>query len=179
MKQIGLTAALVLAAGCAAAQQPAPAAPSQPAPCSSEAYRQFDFWLGTWDVAAPDGTLAGRNQITAEEGGCLILERWTSASGGTGQSYNFYDPGTRMWRQVWVSAGAVIDYSGGLTRTGTMKLEGEIRYHTGTAFPFTGEWTLQADGTVRQHFEQFDPETDTWNPWFTGIYTKVDGAASD
>ena len=53
-----------------------------------------------------------------------------------------------------------------------MKLEGAIHYHAGGIFPFTGEWTLQEDGTVLQYFEQYDPEAETWNPWFTGIYTK-------
>ncbi len=144
-----------------------------PPPCSSEEYRAFDFWIGTWDVATPDGTHAGRNKITSEEGGCLILETWESAGGGTGQSYNFYDPGKKEWRQVWVSAGTVIDYSGGLTDSGSMKLEGTIHYHAGGEFLFSGEWTLLEDGTVRQRFEQYDPDSETWQPWFTGVYSRV------
>lgn len=166
MRFRGLAVAAFLLGGCATAQQPAD-------PCGDEEYRQFDFWLGTWDVTAADGSLAGLNQITSEERGCLIVERWLSASGQTGQSYNFYDPGTGKWRQIWISAGSVIDYSGGLTDSGSMKLEGEIRYHAGGQFPFTGEWTPLEDGTVRQHFEQFAPETETWEPWFTGIYSRV------
>ena len=171
MRGIYLAVSTLVLAACASAQSGQPEKP-----CSSEEYRQFDFWLGTWDVTTLDGQEAGRNVISSEEGGCLILERWSSASGGTGQSYNFYDPGTEKWRQVWVNAGSVIDYSGGLTDAGAMKLEGTIHYHAGGTFPFTGEWTLQADGTVRQHFEQFDPEEGTWNPWFTGIYKKVEDA---
>ena len=170
MRTVCMIAAAVIA-GCSTAQeQPAPA----PLPCSEDVYRQFDFWLGTWDVTTVTGAPAGRNVISAEEGGCLLLEQWTSVSGGTGQSYNFYDPGTQQWRQVWVSQGAVIDYSGGLTETGSMRLEGKIRYHAGGQFPFTGEWTPQEDGTVRQHFEQYDPDKETWTPWFTGIYTPVE-----
>ena len=80
---------------------------------------------------------------------------------------------TGKWRQVWVSAGLVIDYDGGLTDSGSMKLQGEITYHTtGQTAPFTGEWTLNDDGTVAQHFEQYDDTSDTWNVWFTGTYTK-------
>ena len=173
MRIVGFLIAALTFASCSTAQSSAPQAAAPP-PCSSDEYRQFDFWLGTWDVTTPDGTLAGRNVITSEEGGCLILETWSSANGGTGQSYNFFDPETEKWRQVWVNAGSVIDYSGGLTQSGSMKLEGQIHYHAGGAFPFTGEWTLQEDGTVRQHFEQYDPDTESWKPWFTGIYTKVD-----
>ena len=168
MRHLIVFAFIIMFAACATAQSPA----QQPL-CSSGEYKQFDFWIGTWDVTDLNGKTAGRNVITSEEAGCLILETWTSVSGSTGQSYNFYDPGTKTWRQLWVSAGAVIDYSGGLTVTGSMRLEGEIKYHSGATAPFTGEWTLQEDGTVRQHFEQFDAESNSWKPWFTGIYTKV------
>ena len=97
-----------------------------------------------------------------------------SVNGGTGQSYNYYDPARQKWRQVWVSSTAMIDYEGGLTETGSMKLEGTITYlaNAQTA-PFTGEWTLNENGTVRQYFEQYDAESDTWKPWFTGLYSPI------
>ena len=148
---------------------------AQPTPCGGEAFKQFDFWLGTWEVTTPDGNFAGENQITSEENGCLILERWQSADGGTGQSYNFYNPATEKWRQVWISQGGMIDYEGGLTESGSMKLEGTITYvATGQQAPFTGEWSLNEDGTVTQYFEQYDAETEQWNPWFSGLYTRKD-----
>ena len=147
-------------------------AATPPPPCSEDAFHDFDFWLGDWDVTTPDGTFAGNNKITSEENGCLVLETWTSVNGGTGQSYNHYNPVTEKWRQLWVSSGAIIDYEGGLTETGSMKLAGTITYITSlVTADFTGEWTPNEDGTVTQHFEQYDAETDQWNPWFTGLYT--------
>lgn len=143
--------------------------------CSEDAFKQFDFWLGTWEVTTPSGAVAGTNEITSEENGCLILETWTSATGGTGQSYNYYNPASEKWRQVWVSSGFVIDYEGGLTESGSMKLEGVITYTASKLeADFTGEWSLNQDGTVTQHFEQYDPEKDEWSTWFTGIYTKIE-----
>lgn len=146
-----------------------------PPPCSTEPYHQFDFWLGDWEVIAePNGTIAGFNSITREENGCLILERWESIGGGTGQSYNYYNPATQKWRQVWISQGAMIDYEGGLTESGSMKLLGTITYvATAQTAEFTGEWTPNDDGTVTQHFEQYDPEKDEWVVWFTGRYTRM------
>lgn len=153
--------------------KPSEAPEVPPSPCDSEGFHQFDFWLGDWEVTNTAGTLQGNNKVSSQEGGCLILEEWTSASGGTGQSYNFYDPVTELWRQVWVSKGIIIDYTGGLTDRGSMKLTGEITYHaSATTAPFTGEWTPNADGSVTQHFEQYDSDKDTWNVWFTGIYRK-------
>ena len=184
MYRLGTSAALFsLLAGCAVAQDSSPTTaaspPPPPPPCEDEAYHQFDFWVGEWSVtAAANGQFAGNNSITREEGGCLLLETWTSAGGTTGQSYNYYNPETNKWRQVWVSAGALIDYKGGLTETGSMKLTGTITYHgTSQSAPFTGEWTLNEDGTVTQHFEQYNAETDEWSAWFTGIYTRVEADA--
>jgi len=168
-----LLASLLATAASAAAQETAP-----PDPCGGEAFKQFDFWLGAWDVTTPDGTLAGENLITSEENGCLVLERWRSTGGGTGQSYNYFNPATEKWRQVWISQGGMIDYEGGLTETGSMKLEGTITYvGTGQQAPFTGEWTPNEDGTVTQYFEQYDAESDTWNPRFTGLYTRKEPEA--
>jgi hypothetical protein len=53
-----------------------------------------------------------------------------------------------------------------------MELRGQIRYRDGRAAPFLGVWTTRADGSIRQHFEEFDPETKRWVEWFTGVYRK-------
>ena len=148
-------------------------AASTPPACATDAapYRDFDFWVGTWVVVTPDGAPAGTNTITRESGGCLLVETWAGASGSTGRSLNFVDPQTGLWRQVWMSQGALIDYAGGLTEDGTMQLEGMITYTgNGQSFPFRGRWTLNANATVTQEFNQYDPESETWAPWFTGIY---------
>lgn len=171
MRRILMVSSLLFAgagAGAAVAQSPAP--------CEDEVYRQFDFWLGDWEVTqvggAGDGQVAGTNSITSQEQGCLIVEHWTNSGGGTGQSYNFHDPGTGQWRQIWVSAGAVIDYAGGLNEEGQMVLEGEIRNHAGPVAPFRGIWTPNSDGSVLQHFEQYDENSGEWQTWFTGMYRR-------
>lgn len=164
MKNLALIAALLAAPACA--QTPSP--PS----CTAPEYHAFDFWVGQWTVADEKGVKQGDNSVTREEGGCLILERWKAVSGNTGQSYNFYDPGPKKWRQVWVNRESVIDYSGGLNARGEMALEGEIRYRDGRTAPFKGIWTKQADGSLRQHFEEYDAAKKTWTDWFTGVYRK-------
>jgi hypothetical protein len=164
MKKLALTAALLASPACAQT-------PSSP-PCAGADYRAFDFWVGEWVVSDPQGVKQGDNSVTREEGGCLIVERWKAVSGNTGQSYNFYDPGSKAWRQVWVSHESVIDYAGGLNAKGEMVLEGEIRYRDGRKAPFKGIWTKQADGGLRQHFEEYDAAKKAWTDWFTGIYRR-------
>jgi len=153
-----------------AAAQPAPA----PSPCADWRYRVFDFWVGDWDVFDHEGRYAGRNLVSVEENGCLVVEHWASANGGTGQSYSYFDPATDAWRQVWISASETIDFTGGYAEDGGMALEGEITYRDGTRFPFRGRWTPNRNGTVTQAFEQFDPAAEAWAPWFIGIYRRVE-----
>jgi hypothetical protein len=158
---------LSLAATTANAQDNGPPPPV----CDTDSrYAEFDFWLGEWDVHV-DGKKAGENTITKEEGGCLVLEKWTDINGGTGQSYNYFNPDTEEWRQVWVSKYMAIDYVGGLTADGSMELVGDITYfHNQKTLKFLGRWTLQDDGTVVQYFEQYDEENGEMAPIFTGIY---------
>jgi hypothetical protein len=166
-------AALLLPVCAGAAEPPSPPAP--PAPCTSAAHHAFDFWIGTWDVYTADGTLAGTNTVQPEEYGCLLVERWTDTKGITGQSYNYLDPRTNQWRQLWISAGSVIDYAGGPTETGAMRLEGTITYRAGAPpLPFLGTWTPNEDGTVTQHFQQQNPASGEWSDWFIGTYVRHD-----
>ena len=149
------------------AQPPVPPCTTDTAP-----YRDFDFWIGSWEVFDPEtGQKLGDNEVTLSEDGCLIVERWTSAGGGTGMSMNFHDPLQNAWRQVWQSAAGFIDYRGGLDEAGRMVLEGMIHYNArGTSQPFRGRWTPGEEGTVLQEFWQQDPESGEWRRWFSGEY---------
>lgn len=145
-------------------------------PCESmpEA-RQFDFWLGHWEVRQPDGTLVGHNTITKRDGACSIHEQWEGIAGSTGTSVSFYLPSREQWRQVWVGSGAtLIDMTGGLI-DGEMRMEGTIEYaDQDQVLAFRGAWTTSADGRVRQRLEQFDLANQTWSLWFDGFYRRID-----
>jgi len=145
-----------------------------PPTCDGMEHRaDFDFWVGEWNVYAPDGSFAGTNSIRKSQGGCLIEEHWTGASGSGGFSTNYFDPLRRVWRQTWFSSGAYIDYTGGLVADGAMSLEGEIYYQqNGDRFPFRGLWTPNEDGSVTQHFTQYNAEAESWDVWFTGLYVR-------
>ena len=146
-----------------------------PSPClDSPQTKQFDFWLGHWQVTLADGTKAGKNTITREHKGCVLVENWQGARGGSGTSLNYFDQSKQKWVQVWTgSEGSQIQIEGGL-RDGSMILAGKISTlgQDGSA-DFRGTWTLLDDGRVRQFFEQYDEEKKEWLPWFEGFYTKI------
>jgi len=141
------------------------------APCEyDKLFRQFDFWIGDWRVVDASGSYQGKNKIEKLEGGCVLVETWSSANGDTGTSMNFYDAGAAEWVQLWVSPTTQIDIRGGLEGQ-SMKLTGNIHYlQSQQNFAFRGTWTPQKDGVVRQHFEQSPDQGATWSTWFDGYY---------
>lgn len=141
-------------------------------PCEGiAAARDFDFWVGTWDVRLADGTLIGRNTISKTDGGCTLLERWSGAGGSSGTSVNYYQPSRELWHQLWVgSSGTLIDIAGGM-REGVMRLEGTIEYVAQDRIEaFRGSWSVLPDGRVRQHLEEFSLVAQSWQIWFDGYY---------
>ena len=148
-------------------------------PCEhDEKFREFDFWVGQWDVHVANGTFAGHNEIERAHRGCVLIENWSSASGGGGMSINYLDEASGEWVQVWNDAsGSQIHIRGGLTEDG-MLLTGKIHYvASDTTADFRGLWTPLDDGRVRQFFEQSSDGGQTWAPWFEGFYTRT--TASD
>ena len=149
----------------------APLASQPSAPCTDPAYRQFDFWLGEWEVFKPDGTLAGTNRIEREYAGCVLHERYASIKGYKGESLNIYDPARDKWHQTWVdTAGTLLVLEGGM-REGSMVMAGA----TGSDDKPTRQritWTPNPDGSVRQLWEATD-EKGEWSVVFDGRYSKA------
>lgn len=145
------------------------------APCQSAEYRQFDFWIGRWEVFGPDGKKAGDNRIEAIDGGCALLERWSGRGGFSGTSLNSWDAATKQWRQHWV------DNQGGLLRLAG-GLQGRRMVLSGSA-PHDGKpgvtlrerigWTPQPDGSVRQHWERSADDGRSWRTVFDGRYVRL------
>jgi hypothetical protein len=144
--------------------------PALAAPCDSPEYRQFDFWLGTWEVRKPDGKLAGMNHIEREYGGCVIHERYTTERGYAGESLNVYDAGRKTWHQTWVdNQGTLLLLEGGM-KDGSMVLEGQTEAN-GKITKHRIAWTPAADGSIRQHWESTN-DKGQWSTAFDGRYTK-------
>ena len=148
-------------------------------PCPGSAvYRQFDFWIGQWDVApwnAPAGTppaAAGVNTVEPMLEQCAVLENWHAANGGEGKSINFYDTHRKKWRQVWVAAGGnSLDYSGEF-RDGAMRFEGWTLGQNGQRVLQKLTFTPYGRDTVRQTFEASSDGGKTWAANFDARYVR-------
>ena len=158
-------ALLVLPAAIAAAQAP-------PAPCRAAEYRQFDFWVGEWDVYLPDGSKAGENRIEAINGGCGLLENWSGRGGSVGKSLNAYDRDDGRWHQTWIdNTGGLLVIAGGLVDRRMVLSSGQG--DAGAAPPRMQQrisWTPNDDGSVRQLWESSADAGKTWTMQFDGKY---------
>jgi hypothetical protein len=175
MKALRLLALAALAGAAlplaALAQSPAPAAP--PAPCATPQDRQFDFWLGDWNVTdRASGKPVGTNRITSELKGCVLEEHWNGAGGEHGNSFNHYDAARKVWHQTWVDDHGGILYLDGGLRDGAMVLSGRRRTRAGKTVVDRITFSRAADGSVRQHWEISPDGGPTWTTSFDGIYRK-------
>jgi hypothetical protein len=150
-------------------------ATAQGAGCTGDKHRQFDFWLGDWQVTGPDGTVAGTNRIRSIQGGCVLHESWRGASGTTGESFNMYYNRDGLWHQTWVdNSGGRLDLIGGL-RDGAMVLEGITPADDGQEVLHRITWSRLDGGRVRQHWQTSRDAGVTWADAFVGIYSKRGG----
>ncbi len=138
-------------------------------PCNTPEYRQFDFWLGDWDVtsAASPGSVS-HNRITSINDGCTLREEYTTPTGYAGSSLNFYDSVRKVWHQTW------IDNQGG-----ALYLDGAFNGQSMVLATSTDPqnvqritWSPLPDGRVRQHWEATTDSGQTWTTVFDGYYEK-------
>lgn len=141
--------------------------------CSAAEHRHFDFWVGEWEVVDSAGSVAGRNRITRDMNGCVLREEWTSASGGTGSSFNIYDAAAGRWHQTWVDAsGTLLMLDGGLESDGVMVMEGERPARGGGIARHRITWTRERPDRVRQRWHVTEDGGGTWNVVFDGLYRR-------
>jgi len=79
--------------------------------------RQFDFWLGEWNVSTTQGAVpSGNSKIELILEDCVVQENWKSLNSPyAGKSYNIYNASLKRWEQYWVdSVGGNIFFYGGL-----------------------------------------------------------------
>ncbi|RMF80548.1 MAG: tetratricopeptide repeat protein [Planctomycetota bacterium] len=145
--------------------------------------RDFDFWVGEWDVYNPQGAKVGVNRISRGANGYIILEEWRSANGGVGKSMNYFDPSERKWKQVWVSGNGGVAYYTGEFRDGAMRFSGRTIKPNGDELAARMVFTPQPGGKVRQFIEHSADGGKTWRVYFDGTYVPrggaEDGASSD
>ena len=146
---------------------------TQSKPCDTEEYKQFDFWLGNWNVFDINGKLIGKNNIIKVPNACAIQENWDSNTGPSlGTSYNFYNSTTKKWHQVWIDNSGFSLFLKGNYTNNKMILSSEIQETPNGKFYNRITWTKNSDGSVTQVWDYMSPENKVLKEAFRGIYKK-------
>jgi hypothetical protein len=124
---------------------------SPPPTCITEQYRQFDFWVGQWDVYDPrSNQLVAHSNIEKLYDGCAIRENWEPLNGKGGGSLNSYRADRKEWLQVWTDwQNSLNEYRGGL-ENGSMVMTGTSTSASGKDTAARMTFEPQKDGSVIQ-----------------------------
>lgn len=136
MKFLAAILAFALSASTLCAQPAVPQA--APDACNTTEQKQFDFWVGEWDLTWPGqkaGEVAhGANSIKRILDGCVVQENFSGqdAMPLRGTSVSTFDAGTGKWRQTWVdNQGGYLDFAGEL-KDGKLILQRETTKKDGS-----------------------------------------------
>jgi tetratricopeptide (TPR) repeat protein len=138
--------------------------------------RQFDFWIGEWDVVTADGANpAGSSKIELILGDCVIQENWTSAGniGYQGKSFNIYNADLNRWEQFWNdNAGGMIHFYGGLNDRVMDFWTDKIPQKDGTKLKRHLQFIPSGKDKVRQFSQGSTDGGKTWKVEYDFIYTR-------
>ena len=123
--------AVLLTVSAAQSQQNGASQKTELPPCAEPQQKQFDFWVGEWELTWPDSSPSkighGTNSIKRTLDGCVVQE---SFSGGEsmhlrGTSVSVFDTNSGHWKQTWVdNEGGYLDFIGDF-KNGHMILQRE------------------------------------------------------
>ena len=143
--------------------------------------RQFDFWVGEWNVVPTAGGLPqGSSRIERELGDCVIWENWKSLGNAySGKSYNAYNANLKRWEQFWVdNVGGMIHFYGGL-KDGVMDYwTDDIPQPDGTKLRRHLQFFNQGPGKVRQFSQGSTDAGKTWHVEYDLTYLRKDSGSA-
>jgi len=138
--------------------------------CESPEFRQFDFWVGDWDVSDVQGrSVVARVRVRSILNGCALLEEYRNSAGFEGQSVSAYDAVRQVWHQNWVTNRGQLLTIEGRWVEGAMELSGSDRLPDGTERQVRGTWRVTREG-VRESAMRSTDGGQQWTPWFDLIF---------
>lgn len=133
--------------------------------------RQFDFWIGEWDVKTPQGQLAGRSSIQAMVADCVVFENWASVNGTNGKSMSVYSATDKKWHQMWIDEkGTLTNYVGELANGKMVLLADTVVENKKVLSKMT--FSKLPSGEIRQLGENSTDDGKSWIISFDLIYFK-------
>lgn len=142
------------------------AAQKNATPCAFAAEsRQFDFWVGDWVVHdnTQNQAVVGTSHVERILEQCVIFENWTGGFGGSGKSFNAWNPELACWQQNWMDdTGGVTNFTDGHYADGKLVFVADKRAAAGKPVKNRLTFFNLGPDQVRQFSEQSSDDGSTW-----------------
>lgn len=148
-------------------------------PCSTPEARQFDFWVGEWELTWSDGKgglTVGSNSVTQLFDGCAIQENFKDTTQSFfGMSVSMYSTLLNKWQQTWVdNQGAYLDFVGEF-KDGKMVLERSFTTPKGKKISQRMIFYNITENEMDWNWEKSDDEGKTWTVAWKIHYKRKNG----
>jgi|SRR5262245_14012482 len=140
-------------------------------PCDSPEHRQFDFWLGDWDVYdVGDAKPTMRIRVERILDGCALKETYSDVNGVLGESINLYDLPRKLWHQTWATNRGQVLYLDGKLENGRMSFTATEQTAKGPVL--WRAWWIPQGAEVRETAETSTDGGKTWTQRFDIVFRK-------
>ena len=139
----------------------------------ADKYRQFDFWLGKWEVYKFGTNMhVGESHIQSVADSMALLENYNAlGSAYKGKSLNKYNPKSGKWEQFWVDNSGLSLYLSGSFSNGSMILD-DVGNEAGNKEYNRIVWKKTDNNTVRQTWSVSAEAGESWDVVFDGEYRR-------
>lgn len=131
--------------------------------------RQFDFWLGEWDVET-NGQKIARSSIQLILDECVIFENY-EAPGYSGKSLSTWNSGPRRWEQYYTDTAGGARFWSGALQDGKLVMTTEFD-RSGTKVTNRMTYSKEGPDRVRQFIETSTDGGKTWAAGYDGMYVR-------
>ncbi len=139
-------------------------------PCrNAPEYRQFDFWLGEWDVET-SGQKIARSSIQLILDECAIFENY-EANGYSGKSLTSWDAGEQRWEQHYTDTAGLSRSFVGKFEDGKLVMLTEFE-RQGAKVTTRMTYSKEGPDRVRQYLETSLDGGKTWAAGYDGMYVR-------
>ena len=152
-----------------------PLAQAEAAGCAASAEtRQFDYWLGDWNVGGPGASSNSKSTVALTLDKCVFVETWDGGRGHAGQNVFGYSPDDHTWYGMFAdNHGRVHIFTQGTVSDGTAEFRGPSRGQNGEAVLNRVKIVRVAVDKVEQTWEKSSDNGGTWNVVFRGEYSRM------
>ena len=138
--------------------------------CTTPEFRQFDFWLGEWEMRdRASGTVLGRAKVEKLSNGCMMREEWISSGGASGSNLSSYHAPEKGWQMASAFANAPLLISQGQFSNGQLVFVGQAQQ-----WMVRIVWAATDDPSrVKQTWENSSDGGKTWTMTFDAICVRL------